>query len=442
MGLAINDVPYVFKNLNLTDDEHLVKKWFYIPAMLFLTLTLISGVWLRLQWSWPQFFLFRADYLIHGHSHAALLGWIFLGFAGLVLETGTIRRTLPVRLLKFLGGTIVFITMALFVIFIRDGYNPLSIILSTLHMLLGYIIAWLFFRHARQDSHVAGQLFLEGAVFWMIIATAGTWLLALGKELPTIWIDIAVQFYLHVLFKGWFVFALSGLAFRFMIDTNRKKTIWPFWLMMAGLIPSLFPQLELESHLFTIIGLVGTILYGVGGLAIVWFVVRSNMIYRRRWFCIELMWTGIAGSVLVFCLPVAVALPAVRHIWLNSDLLVIGYIHLLLLVTVSSLLLFAIIQRIASVRILIAMVSGRVEYYNVRFASIGLPTVRPVFGILLRTGSWLFIAGSISMVTALFVTGVFQISGNIPPFQVQKLLFFTGLTALTGVLIMLTAVRR
>ncbi len=421
-----------------------MKKAFYIPAMLFLILTLISGVWLRLQWGWPEWILIRVDYLIHGHSHVALLGWTFLGLAGFILEAGTYRRKLPYRMVIFLGYVVTLVTAILFVAFVYSGYAPLSIALSTLHMLLGYVIAWFFFRHARQDSNIAGQYFLEGAVFWMLLATAGTWLLAVGRGLPPFWMNTAVQFYLHLLFNGWFVFALAGMAFRYLIPLEKKNTIWPFWLMMAGLLPSLIPQLDLATDwgIFTYIGLAGTLIYGVGGLAVVWFVIRSFVIQSRRWLYKELLWTGLAGAVLVFSLPVSMALPPVREVWLQSEFLVIGFIHLHLLMTVSSLLLFAMVQRMATNGILYAKRSHLAEQYDIRFADIGMQTIRPISSIVRRTGSMLFVAGSVSMVAVLFATGIMQVAGIIPPLPVQKVLFYTGLVALTGVILLMAPVKR
>ncbi len=411
-------------------------------------ITLISGVWLRLQWGWPEWMLFRADYLLHGHSHVALLGWIFLGLSGLLLETGTRRSKLPLRILTLLGVAIALLTAVLFVAFADGGYNPVSIALSTLHMLLGYGIAWIFFRYAKQDSYVTGQYFMEGAVFWMVIATAGTWLLAIGRGLPPFWLDSAVTFYLHILFNGWFVFALAGLAYRYLISPEKKETTWPFWLMMAGLLPSLITQLDFssgagsieESAFVTATGIAGTFVYGAGGLAVIWFVIRSSIVKKNRWECRELLWTGVTGAILVFTLPMAMAWPSVREIWLMSDFLVIGFIHLHLLLTISSLLLFALIQRMAGSGVLYNGHPGSRKSRDVPYAKSAILSHFPAFYIIRRAGSLIYITGCASMIGVLFVTGIWHVSGVIPPFPVQKTLFYTGLTTLAGVLILLLPV--
>ncbi|MBP3191677.1 hypothetical protein [Natronogracilivirga saccharolytica] len=405
----------------------MIRKWYYIPALLFLALTLVSGIWLRLQWAWPQWMLFRADYLIHGHSHVALLGWAFLGMMGLVLEAGTIRRTLPRRSVTGLGTLTVLVTFLLFVAFVREGYAPLSIALSTVHMLLGYGLAWIFFRNAVGDGHPGSQYFLEGAVFWMVMATAGIWLLAVGRGLPPFWVDASVQFYLHILFNGWFLFALCGLAFRYFIDPQYRHMTWPFWLMMVGLVPALIPQLPLQEPSYAVVlsGLAGSLLFAAGGLAVLGSTLRSltgrwsyankacfhGTGHQTRWICKELLWSGLIGAGPVFLLPVAMAWPPFREIWLHSDFLVIGYIHLHLLVVVSTLLLFGILQRL----------------FKLQQTDRVLKT--------LHAGAWLYLTGSITMVILLFLTGIIQVTGKTVFFPVQKSLFYTGVISLTGILI-------
>jgi len=232
----------------------MIKRWFYLPSLLFLLLALLSGTWLRLQWSWPHrqvlglelpwALFFRAEYLLHGHSHVALLGWTFLGLAGLVLDAGTRRTRLPLRSLRVLAALTILGTTVLFIAFVRDGYAPLSIALSTIHMLLAYVLAWIFFRHARTDSNNGSNYFLEGAVFWMVMATAGPWLLAAGRGLSPFWMDAAVQYYLHVFFNGWLLFGLAGLSFRYLVQPRYHQQAWPFWLMMAGWLPTLIAGIQ------------------------------------------------------------------------------------------------------------------------------------------------------------------------------------------------------
>ena len=405
----------------------MIRKWYYIPALLFLVLTLVSGIWLRLQWAWPQGMLFLADYLIHGHSHVALLGWAFLGLMGLVLEAGTIRRTLPRRSVTTLGILTALVTLVLFIAFVREGYAPLSIALSTVHMLLGYGLAWIFFRKAVGEGNPGSQYFLEGAVFWMVMATAGIWLLAVGRGLPPFWVDASVQFYLHILFNGWFLFALCGLAFRYFIDPEYRHITWPFWIMMVGLVPALIPQLPLQEPSYAVVlsGLAGSLLFAAGGLAVLGFTLRSltgrrpyanngyshGTGHQPRWVCKELLWSGLIGAVPVLLLPVAMAWPPFREIWLHSDFLVIGYIHLHLLVVVSTLLLFGILQRL--------------------FKSQQTDRVMK----MLHAGALLYLTGSIGMVILLFLTGIMQVTGNTVFFPVQKSLFYTGLITLAGILI-------
>ncbi len=422
----------------------MITRWFYLPSLQFLLLALLTGTWLRLQWGWPQWqilglqmpkaLFFRADYLLHGHSHVALLGWTFLALAGLVLEAGTRRTRLPVRSLRVLAALIILVTLVLFIAFVMDGYAPLSIALSTIHMLLGYGIAWIFFRHARTDGNTGSRYFFEGAVFWMVMATAGPWLLATGRGLSPFWMDAAVQYYLHVLFNGWLLFGLAGLAFRYLIHPRFRQKTWPFWLMMAGLVPSLLPRLGsgapdafgLPAHSITAAAMAGSVLFAAGGLTVVWFIyvsIRVNKISRgmrtNRQIGKSLLWVGLFGSVPVLLLPVFMSWPPVHALWSQSDFLTMGFIHLHLLLVVSTLLLYTTIQRVV-------------------FATgTGPPTSCPARGVggfqlLLRLGILLFASGSLAMVGLLIATGLFQLAGSLPPYPVQKTLFFSGIMTYSG----------
>ncbi len=426
----------------------MIKKWYYIPALIFLLLTLISGVWLRLQWGWPQWMTFRTDFLTHGHSHVALLGWVFLGMMGLVFEAGAHRPQLPQRMIAGLGGLVTLLTLILFASFTLGGYTPLSIILSTIHMVFGYALAWIFFRFARDDRNIGSRYFIEGAVFWMVMATAGPWLLAVGRGLPPFWMDAAVHYYLHVLFNGWFLFALAGLSWRYLVNRQYYRTVWPFWLMMIGLIPSLIPQLPLSepSYLIVWTGISGTILFAAGGLAVIIYTAGSLLRVRgkrdldrwiyipaasasrnHRWICKELLWAGLTAAVPVLLLPIVMSWPALREILTRSEFLVIGFIHLHLLVVVSTLLLFGIVQRLYGARIPIAGEKFRI------------PARIP--GIL-RAGSITYLLGSVSMAAILILTGVMQITGTIPPYPVQKTLFYSGIVTLSGSVLIIFAIVR
>jgi len=417
-----------------------IARWFYLSSLLFLLLTLLSGTWLRLQWGWPQWqvlgvdlpwsLFFRADYLLHGHSHVALLGWTFLALGGLILEAGTRRNRLPLRSLKVLAVLLILVTVALFIAFVRDGYAPLSIALSTIHMLFGYVFTWIFFRHARTDSNTGSRYFLEGAVFWMVMASAGPFLLAAGRGLSPYWMDAAVQYYLHVLFNGWLLFGLAGLAFRYLAHPRFRQRTWPFWLMMAGLLPALLPQLgpqtpevlNLPGGVIMATGMAGTALFAAGGLAVIWYTFMSVRTNRRSWERASgrrdgesLLWIGLGGSVPLLLLPVFMSWPPVHELWSQSDFLMVGFIHLHLLIVVSTLLLYAVIQRMTAV-------SGS--------------------GFGQRAGIALFSVGSLAMVFVLILTGLLQLSGSLPPYPVQKTLFYTGLLTLIGAMLLAAALVR
>lgn len=419
-----------------------ISRWFYLPSLLFLLLALISGTWLRLQWGWPQwqllgkdlpwFLFFRTEYLLHAHSHVALLGWVFLALAGLILEAGTHRNRLPVRTIRVLAALIILVTIILFVAFIRDGYAPLSIAMSTVHMLFGYVFAWIFFRHARSDGNKGSCYFLEGAVFWMVMASAGPLLLALSRGLSPFWMDVAVHYYLHVLFNGWLLFGLAGLSYRYYIHPRYYRRVWPFWLMLTGLLPAFLSRLEPEKASFIVVsysaqsvsGIIGSIMFAAGGMGVVFYTIISQWSRKGLWRPEKILfWTGLTGSLLVFLLQAAMAWPPVALMWTQSDFLRVGYIHLHLLGVVTTLLLYGLMVRM-------------VPWSGMKKT---MPQF-PLFRISYRIGVLLFIFGVLAMIILLLLIGVFQLFEYPFRYPAQKLLFFTGLLTIPGIALLIVVI--
>src|SRR5699024_891015 len=101
----------------------------------------------------PDFTFTRYDYILHGHSHLAVLGWTFLAMycIFLVLIWPGLRQrkqAITIGILTF------FITFLMFVAFLWQGYALYSIIFSTLHIGMEYWIVVFLFKQIKLQTHV------------------------------------------------------------------------------------------------------------------------------------------------------------------------------------------------------------------------------------------------------------------------------------------------
>lgn len=155
------------------------------------------------------------DYLnvLHGHSHVAMLGWVYLALFMLLgsrfIPADKWMQPVYSRLFWFTQFTV----FGMMVAFPLQGYGAVSITFSALHIFASYVFVYLLWRdHSNVGTEVA--LLLKTALVFMVISTLGVWSLspitALGGRSSTIY-QLAIQFYLHFQFHGWFTFAVLAL---------------------------------------------------------------------------------------------------------------------------------------------------------------------------------------------------------------------------------------
>lgn len=186
-------------------------------------------------------------YLVHAHSHLALLGWVYVSLTSLIyflfLKEAKINK-LYRRIFWFTQITI----LGMLLTFPFQGYALLSIIFSTLFLIASYFFAWMVIKKVPQEykSRFSFRC-VKAALIYMIISSIGPW--ALGAIMSTlgstsIWYKIAIYFYLHFQYNAWFILALIGI----LLFVFEKQNLAPgekefrsfFYLMNAGLILSFF----------------------------------------------------------------------------------------------------------------------------------------------------------------------------------------------------------
>ncbi len=223
-------------------------------ALGYFLLAALLGVFLRFFFVTSIPANFR--YVVHAHSHIALLGWVYLGLSTLIYKMYFSEASNGKTYRRIFWFTQVTLLGMLFT-FPFTGYAALSITFSTLFLFASYLFTW-FVLKKTPDKHRNTNHFrcIKAALWYLVISSIGPW--AIGGVMATlgqtsIWYKISIYFYLHFQYNAWFIFALCGILFFFL--TKRGFTIEKsdfnrfFYLLNAGIILSFFLSvLWVEPH--------------------------------------------------------------------------------------------------------------------------------------------------------------------------------------------------
>ncbi len=181
----------------------------FVIAWGFLAIAAAFGAILRGQVIHPLISLEYA-HMLHAHSHAAFLGWVFNAFVALALhffvpagERRQFRTVFWVMQIAVVG---------MLLTFPFQGYAGASITFSTLHLVGGATFAW---KLLLQSVVTKGARWaLRWAIVFLVLSAAGP--LALGPLAAagmkgTPWYQFAIYFYLHFQYNGWFMFFLLAV---------------------------------------------------------------------------------------------------------------------------------------------------------------------------------------------------------------------------------------
>ncbi len=318
-----------------------VKNWFR-TGLLNLSIVAALGLLMRLKVLFPLP-LVQQKFVLHAHSHFAFSGWI--SHALMLLTVVVLFRKQWDQPLPKVYERLLLINLlaayGMLASFFIGGYNPYSIGASSLAVLISYIYAWLFRKDLSvlSDRH-SGVYWLHGALFFLVISSIGTFLLAwlMMTHHPDSRFQLAsVYFYLHFQYNGWFFFACMGLVHFWlkaseMYIPNEKPV---YRLFVLSCIPAYFLSalwLPIPGWLYSVI-VVATMAQTAGWL--IWIrgifmqrkllASRLNPVARRLFYCAMLAITIKIG------LQALSVIPELSKLAFSFRPVVIGYLHLVLL---------------------------------------------------------------------------------------------------------------
>ena len=236
-------------------------------ALGYFLLAALLGVFLRFFFVTSIPANFR--YVVHAHSHIALLGWVYLGLSTLIYKIYFSEDKNGKTYKRIFWFTQVTLLGMLFT-FPFTGYAALSITFSTLFLFASYLFTWFVLKKTPEEHKKTNHFrCIKAALWYLVISSIGPW--AIGGVMATlgqtsIWYKISIYFYLHFQYNAWFILALCGILF-FFLD-KRGFTIEKsnfnrfFYLLNAGIILSFFLSvLWVEPHwIFYALAALGAVL--------------------------------------------------------------------------------------------------------------------------------------------------------------------------------------
>ncbi|WP_162343565.1 hypothetical protein [Cyclobacterium salsum] len=322
------------------------KSWVLVVLLNFLIAAVFGGL-LRAAFVWEISWM---DYrnLLHGHSHVALLGWLYLGFFllihGQLIPQEKSRKVIYSILFWITQCTVLGMAVA----FPIQGYAGFSIFFATLHIFSSYLMVFQVWKdHDRSNPQVT--LLLKTALVFLVLSTVGVWalsaIMATGGKAGLLY-QIAIQFYLHFQFNGWLLFILLALLVKHLQNgtwlTDHFRLIYRILLGSQILTFSLVIFWAYESYWAYLVHGLGALLQGLVGMVILYHLIKEGSYLPKQistWPFAKLAILVVGIRVLFELLLV---LPYLAEMAVVLRPITIGFIHLNMLGLFSAYLLFAL----------------------------------------------------------------------------------------------------
>lgn len=259
-------------------------------ALAYFLLSVLLGLLLR------GFVLFQPDlnykYMVHTHSHLALLGWAYLGLTTVIYSLYPKNR----QGIRRYGKLFLFTNLTLLgmlATFPWQGYGVWSIVFSTLFLFASYGYYYFFNRHLRPVSkHRQSHACFRAALIYMVLSSAGPW--ALGAIMSTlgpssVWYRMAIYFYLHFQYNAWMFLGLLGILLHYFESSGRPLPHAVFrysmrWIHAGILLSFLLSALWINPpRIVNLIGGLGILGIGLGLLPMgKWIWKHRDPLLRSR----------------------------------------------------------------------------------------------------------------------------------------------------------------
>ncbi len=211
----------------------------YNLAFLFLVVAVSLGLILRLAFSvnLPEWIDFT--YVRYAHTHMAMLGWLLPIFVLLLISVFKFSWERYRKL--YLGVQASVLGMA--IAFLVSGYSTVAIVANVIYTFFVFVILYRVLKDSSSLSSATSQKFLRAACFFFYLASASSLALApitsMGLKGTAIYYG-SIQFYLHFLINGFFMFSTMAIFFQILKKNNvqipKERIDRFFWLLVLSTI--------------------------------------------------------------------------------------------------------------------------------------------------------------------------------------------------------------
>ncbi|GGX17762.1 hypothetical protein [Aquimarina muelleri] len=320
-----------------------LKKHIHIALGYFLIIALL-GVLLRLF----TIIVVPANYryIVHTHSHIALLGWVYTALTTIIYTIYITKKAIP-KIYKIIFWSTQVTILGMLITFPFMGYALFSIIFSTLFLLTSYWFVWFFITYTtKEQKSTISYTYIRTSLYYMILSSIGPW--SLGVIMNTlgsssIWYKIAIYFYLHFQYNGWYIVALFGIFFYTLeknnISISKTKSKILYLTLQIGILFSFFLSvLWTEPHpIFYILGGTGAVFQIFAYYIFIKIIIKHRSKLYQHIHTTERILLKIALILLglKIILQAISATPYFSRLTYSIIDFVIGYLHLTFLGVVS-----------------------------------------------------------------------------------------------------------
>jgi len=286
-------------------------------------------------------------FLIHAHSHTAMLGWIYLMLFTLIVHYFIPDKKPVYNRLFWLTE---FAVIGMLLSFPFQGYAAISISFSTLHIFCSYYFVYLIWKH-HQINNLPARYLLKASLLFMLLSTVGVWCLGpavsiLGKA--SAFYQIAIQFFLHFQFNGWYLIAVIAVFFHIIQLKDSKRFRLFFKLLIVSTILTLaLPVNWYAPHSFLYyINSLGVLIQFFALILFLKLVkpYRISLIKHNSKLNFHLLNFAIFCFILKSVLQLISLTPEFSQVAYQHRNFVIGFLHLAMLGVISGFLFFFILQ--------------------------------------------------------------------------------------------------
>ena len=289
-------------------------------------------------------------HLLHAHSHFAFSGWVTQALMALMIAVLSRQKQIDLfPKYRWLLYANLFSAYGMLFSFPFQGYGFFSITFSTLSIFTSWVFAFVYWKDLNRPGvrYASGQWF-KAALFFNAISALGAFALAFmmaNKIIHQNWYLIAIYFFLHFQYNGWFFFGCIGLFVDKLSglfpDDKKMKPI--FWLFAGACLPAFFLSVlwvPIPVWLYVTI-VISALVQLLGWLWWLQVIIKNKskitavLSLQSKWL---LLLSSVALSIKLI-LQLGSTIPSISTLAFGYRPIVIAYLHLILLGVITLFLL-------------------------------------------------------------------------------------------------------